>query len=485
MRVLFLSAEAVPLVKVGGLGDVAGSLPRALRALGHDVRVAIPDSPAASGGPERRHLADFRVSVPDGELAAAASEVVAGGAKLTLISGDPIPRDGRVYGSGIAEDGPKFAFFCRAALEACRAVGWRPDVVHAQDSHAAPAAAWLAGPGADDPFFQDTASLLTIHNLPYMGAGAGGALAAYGIPTDGPGIPEWARGGMLPVGIAHADEITTVSPTYAREIVTPEFGCGLDGLLRTRAKRLSGIVNGLDLESWNPAADPDIARPFDRDRLDARPANRAALEFELGLEADPAAPLLGIVSRLDHQKGFDIAFSPLRRWLSAGGALAVLGSGDRGLEEGFAALSREFPSRAAVRFRFDGALARRIYAGSDAFLIPSRYEPCGLTQMIAMRYGSIPVARETGGLADTIRDAASPSGTGILFRDFDPTAVDAALARARALFASRATWESLMRRAMAEDFSWTRSAQRYDALYARAAARKRPAPLAAAARVDP
>ena len=475
MRILFLAAEAVPLAKVGGLGDVAGSLPRVLRRLGHDVRVAIPDSMPRDGGPPRRTFADFRFPTPHGDAAASVSEVVADGAPFFLISGNPIPRDGRVYGNGIAEDGPRFAFFSRAALEACRALDWKPDVLHAHDSHAAPAAAWLSGPGAGDGFFRDAVSVLTIHNLPYMGAGAGEALAAYGIPTDGNGVPDWARGGLLPVGIALADEITAVSPTYAREITTPEFGCGLDGLLRTRADRLTGIVNGLDLERWDPARDPDLVRPFDSRDLESRGADRSALAAELDLDPDDTAPLLGIVSRLDYQKGFDIAYAPLRRWLSDGGRLAVLGSGERGIEEEFASLARDFPSRAAVRFRFDGALARRIYAGSDAFVIPSRYEPCGLTQMIAMRYGSVPVARETGGLADTIRDAASPSGTGFLFREFDAGALEGALARARELFARRDAWNALMCRGMAEDFSWTRSAARYGEIYARAVDRKRSA----------
>jgi starch synthase len=399
--------------------------------------------------------------------------VDAGGFPFLLVGGTPIPRDGRVYGSGIDEDGPKFAFFARAALEMCRALGWKPDVVHAHDSHAAPAAAWLATAGAEDPFFRDTASLLTIHNLPYMGNGAGAALAEYGFPVDGDGLPEWARGALLPVGIAHADEISTVSPTYAREILTPEFGCGLDGLLRARADRLSGILNGLDLLTWDPSRDPALARPFDASNLAARRENKTALLRELSLEGGSEAPLLAIVSRLDHQKGFDIAGAGLARWLESGGLVAALGTGDPAIEASLAGIAAAFPSRFAARFRFDAGLARRIYAGSDALLIPSRYEPCGLTQMIAMRYGSVPVARETGGLADTIRDASNPDGTGFLFQAFDPAALEQALARTRAAFGTPAAWEDLMRRGMAKDFSWSRSALAYGALYERARARRR------------
>jgi starch synthase len=476
VRILFLAAEAEPLAKVGGLGDVAGSLPRALRALGHDVRVALPDAmPVERDGFSPVLAARFEVPSGEGSVAATVSELEAGGIRFLLVGGAPIPRDGRVYGSGIDEDGPKFAFFSRAALEMCRALGWKPDVVHAHDSHAAPAAAWVATAGSLDSFFRDTASLLTIHNLPYMGTGAGAALEAYGLPVGGDGLPEWARGAMLPVGLAHADELSTVSPTYAREILTSEFGCGLEGLLRRREDRLSGILNGLDLERWDPSTDPALARPFDASDLAARRENKAALRRELALEGPENGPLLAIVSRLDHQKGFDIAGPGISRWLESGGQVAALGTGDPAIEAALGGLAAEYPSRFAARFRFDPALARQIYAGSDALLIPSRYEPCGLTQMIAMRYGSVPVARRTGGLADTITDARSPEGTGFLFDAFDPSALDEALARAFAAFSAASVWNGLMRRGMAKDFSWSRSALEYGALYARALLRRRAA----------
>ena len=472
MRVLFLAAEAAPLAKVGGLGDVAGSLPRALAALGLDVRVAIPDAtPVEERGFAPVPVARFSVPSAHGAEGAWVARVEADGFPFFLVGGSPIPRHGRVYGRGIDEDGPKFAFFSRAALEFCRHSGWQPDLVHCHDSHAAPAAAWLSE-ASGDPFFRGTASLLTIHNLPYMGTGADAALADYGIPVTGDGLPDWARGALLPVGIARADEISTVSPTYAREILTPEFGCGLDGLLRSRSDRLSGILNGIDLAVWDPAADPALARPFDAGRLDARRENREALRRELGLDPDPQAPIVGVVARLDHQKGFDAAAPALARWLGSGGQLAVLGSGDAAIESRLAELAAAHPSRAAVRFRFDPDLARRIYAGSDLFLIPSRYEPCGLTQMIAMRYGSVPVARDTGGLSDTIRDAAGPDGTGFLFGPLDADAVSGALERARAMHRRPAQWRALVLRAMAQDFSWTRSARAYAALYDRAAARR-------------
>ena len=473
MRVLFLAAEAVPIVKVGGLGDVAGALPKALAALGHDVRVAIPDStPPGDRRFAREPIASFDLVSAKRRENVEAFGVAAGGVTFQLIGGDSIRRDGRVYGTGVEEDGARFAFFSRAALELCRELGWRPDIVHANDSHTAPAAAWLAAARATDFFYRDAASLLTIHNLPYMGNGAGGALASYDIPTEGPGVPDWARGGMLAVGLAFADEINAVSPTYAREILTSEYGCGLEGLLASRGDRLSGILNGIDTEEWNPATDRALARRFDAESARLRDENRSALRAELRLEADSPAPLLAAVSRLDRQKGFDAALPAIERWLSTGGQFVLLGAGDPAIEESLSRVAAAFPGRASVQLRFDAALARRIYGGSDAFLIPSRYEPCGLTQMIAMRYGSLPVARETGGLADTVRDVRHADGTGILFPGPDPGSVDDALDRVRALWSRPDAWNAAVRNGMGRDFSWRGPARRYSELYDRARERR-------------
>lgn len=335
-----------------------------------------------------------------------------------------------------------------------------------------------------DPFFRDTASLLTIHNLPYMGIGAGDALARFGIPTDGPRIPDWARGAMLAVGIAHADEINTVSPTYAREILTSEFGCGLEGLLSSRRDRLSGILNGIDVTTWDPSTDPAIAHRFNAETTEIRAANKLALRRELGLDAAGSPPLLGAVSRLDHQKGFNVASPAIAEWLSSGGQFVLLGSGDAAIEASLSSLASKFPGRASIQLRFDAALARRIYAGADAFLIPSRYEPCGLTQMIAMRYGSVPVARATGGLVDTIRDADLPGGTGVLFRELNPDSIRAALTRVRGLLSRSDAWSALVRNGMARDFSWREPAKLYSALYQRALSRKRPAAVGATTLVN-
>jgi starch synthase len=475
LKVLFLAAEATPFVKVGGLGDVAGSLPRALAALGHDVRLALPGYGAIDWDHYRPELlARFGVPRNGGAVAAEAWETANDGVPVYLLTGAPIPKDGRVYGSSIEEDAPMFLFFSLAALAACRELSWKPDVVHANDWHTGPAVYRLAPATADD-FFRDTATIYTIHNLPYSGRGAGRFLSQWGFGSSERLLllPEWARDSLLGIGLATADVLTTVSPTYAREIRTAEGGHGLDGALRARGDRLHGVLNGIDMESWNPATDPALRARFDLETLDDRMVNRVALSEEAGLDPDERALLLGMVSRIDSQKGFDIALPALRRWLDSGGKLVILGSGDDAIERQLATLELGWRGRASVRFRFDPPYARRIYAGADAVLIPSRYEPCGLAQMIAMRYGAVPIARRTGGLADSITDMGDPDGTGILFDGYDSSSVLHALERASRVYAQGDEWRELQRRGMRKNFSWDRSAVEYETLYREALRHRR------------
>jgi len=468
LKILFLAAEASPFVKVGGLGDVAGSLPRALALLGHDVRTVIPGYGAIDWQrfrPRRRER--FDVAHAGGFEPAQLWETTSDGPPVYLVTGPPIPMDHRIYGGSIEEDGPKFIFFSLAALEACRALDFRPDVVHANDWHTGPAVYRVALHRSSDEFFRDSATVFTIHNLPYTGLGAGRFLAEYGLPPS-PVLgllPEGARDALLGLGLATADLLTTVSPTYAREIQTPEGGYGFDGVLRARSDRLHGVLNGIDTQSWDPATDDVLFQPFDQTSLELRQANKTALQENTGLQLDPHAFLLGVVSRLDGQKGFDIALPVLPRWIETGGQFVALGSGDPGIEHGLASLELGFPGRASVRLRFDPPHSRRIYGGADAILIPSRYEPCGLTQMIAMRYGGVPIARRTGGLADTITDVGDPGGNGILFDGYDSGSLAHALDRARRVYAQREEWIELQRRGMGRDFGWDRSATQYEALY--------------------
>ena len=468
-----VAAEAAPLAKVGGLADVVGSLPRALRTLGHDVRVVLPGYGSIDWARYTPELvAKFPVYTTWGEVAAEVWRSDIDETPFFLVTGLPIPKDRWIYGRTIQEDGPKFVFFSLAALWSTEALDWTPDVVHAHDSHTGVAAWWLGTEGRENPFFRDVGSVFTIHNLPYAGEGAGRFLGEYKVRrTDAIlALPERFRDSLGGLGILGADMLSTVSPTYAREIRTPEGGHGLDGVLRLRSDRLAGILNGIDTDSWNPAADREIAAVFDAGRLGERRRNKAALQDEAGLEKDARMPLLGVVARLVREKGFDIAAPAVTRWLERGGQFVLLGTGDPALEHEYAQFEMRFPHRASVRLRFDGGYARRIYAGADALLVPSRYEPCGLAQMIAMRYGCLPVARRTGGLADTVTDAGDAGGTGFMFDEFNPWALWDALERALKVYAQGPKWAELQRNGMGRDFSWTTSAKEYAALYARARA---------------
>lgn len=472
MKVFFIASEAAPLVKVGGLADVVGSLPKALFALGHEVRVALPGYGTAIDWPRWKPQWQTKLVVPRewGDQPAEIWEVRVGKLRHYLVTGSPIPGQGPPYGSGIQEDGPKFIFFSLAALWATQVLGWKPDVVHCHDFHSGTAAWWLATEGRGNAFFHNVASVFTIHNLPYAGQGAGKHLSDYHVPRTAAlaALPADYSDSLMGLGILGADLLSTVSPTYAREILTPEGGHGLDGVLRARADRLSGVLNGIDTDLWNPQTDSSIEARYSLGTLGRRAVNKRALQREAGLAGEPHTPLLAAVSRLDSQKGFDVAAPVIRRWLELGGQFVLLGTGEASIERAVASFELAFPGRASVRLRFDGRYAHRIYAGADAILIPSRYEPCGLTQMIAMRYGAIPIARRTGGLADTVIDAGDPRGNGILFDELSAPSVADALERAMAVYADPDRWEALQRRGLRADFSWARSAAEYSAIYERA-----------------
>jgi starch synthase len=476
LRVLFVASEADPLIKVGGLGDVTGSLPRTLRSLSveqtggyHlDVRLVIPFFSAIANRVKNIQLvATFDVQTPDGLVAAEAYETAVGDLPVYLIAGDPIPKEGGVYSLDTRKDGEKFAFFSLAVLELARALDWQPDILHAHDWHTAISVRALHQRRETDPFFARTRSIFTVHNLPFMGAGTDTALEAYGIAAvQDERLPEWGAYQPLPMALSTADLITTVSPTYAREILTPEFGCGLQDFLQERAADVSGILNGLDEQAWDPATDPALAERFTQDSLELRQANKQALLKEFSLPPNMDLPLLILISRMDWQKGVDLALDALRMVAGLPWQAILLGNGDPGLEASVRQLEAEFPYRVRAAIRFDTQLSRRMYAGGDMLLMPSRYEPCGLAQMIGMRYGCIPVARATGGLRDTVIDSQSPdSSTGFLFEKSTPEALAAALRRALTAFQDRQGWQARQRFGMRQDFSWERSALTYTQIY--------------------
>jgi starch synthase len=463
INILFLAAEADPYVKVGGLGDVAGALPRALRTLSSDdlkvdVRLVLPLHAAVRA--EARPLAVFALPRGNSEVQVEVSEATLDGMPVYFINGEPIRASGSVYSSDNILDGEKYVFFSLAALELPRQLGWDVDVIHANDWHAALAAYGNLVRHWDEGT-RRVASVITVHNLPFMGPDVKDIFESYGLPHAQTDLPEWARVRPLPLGLWASDAMVAVSPSYAREMLTPEYGCGLEEFLALRPDTLHGILNGLDVISFNPQDDPALGVNFDVDTLEKRSANKVILQERLGLPYEPQTPLLAIISRMDRQKGVDIAIKAFRGLGKTGWQAVILGTGDPKLEAAALKLQEEMPDQVRVETRYDAGLARQIYAGSDLFIMPSRYEPCGLSQMIAMRYGCVPVVRGVGGLNDTVKHGDA----GFVFKPATPRALIAAIRSALKLYPGRTIWEKFQRSGMQKDFSWENSAKRYLELY--------------------
>ena len=463
-------------MRVGGLGDVGGSLPYALRSLPAeetggrtlDVRMVIPlhgvIDPAAF---TLREVATFPVPHGQSPIEARAFATEINGLPVYLISGAPFLRGTPVYSLDASLDGPKYAFFSQAALELARQLDWAPDILHANDWHTAPAVYALALKRSADPFFKDTRTVLTVHNLPFMGAGAQSALPEYHIPysTDDR-LPDWAQQLPLPLGLLTADRIVAVSRTYAKEILTPEFGCGLQDFLKTREKSISGILNGIDTQTWDPSHDPNAITNFDRESLALRAANKATLQSRFSMIESQRTPLLVFIGRMDPQKGVDSIINALQQISELDWQAIILGTGVPALEAEARQMENDFPDRVRAAIRFDNQLAHLMYAGADILMMPSRYEPCGLAQMIAMRYGCVPVAHATGGLVDTIQDyTPGRDGTGFLYKETTADALADTLRRAIYTYPDSATWKGLQKRGMQQDFNWRRSAVEYAELY--------------------
>lgn len=464
IRVLFLASEADPFIKVGGLGDVAGSLPYALQSLGDDidVRLALPfhtSIRAESLSLVRETV--FTIPRTGRDVPAQVFRTDVKGLPVYLISGAPVTGSLKVYDPNPQADGEKYVFFSMAALEMARKLDWRPDIVHANDWHTATALYGIFKNQAD-PFWAGVKTVFSVHNLGYMGPEAEASIPAYGLPPlDEPLLPEWARRQPMPMGLVSADSVVAVSPTYALEIQTPEYGYGLEPYLQLNRDKVTGIVNGIDYSAWDPSTDDALDSRFTPATLAARSVNKSDLLSQFGLANKPGVPLLAMVTRMDQQKGVDIAVEALRLVTDQDWQAILLGTGSGYLEDAVRHLEADFPDRVAAVIRFDARLSRKIYGAADMFLMPSRYEPCGLAQMIAMRYGAVPLARATGGLRDTIADGR----TGFLFTEPSPTMMAATLRRAFQTFQDQAAWQVIQRMAMAEDFSWEKSALKYAELY--------------------
>lgn len=478
--VLFVTSEMAPWQKTGGLGDISAALPHALRQAGVDVRVLIPAYPSLlSAFPEANVAATL--PSPGGRFPAARVLQAATGEGMPLYLLDCpayYDRPGGPYVSPAGTDWPdnamRFALLSRvAALFASSEtpLPWRPGILHCNDWQTGLAPAYLHYLHGGD-----AATVMTIHNLAFQGLFPARTMIDLGLPSAAfvfNGVEFYGHVSFLKAGLQFADRISTVSPTYAEEIQEPELGFGLDGLLRYRSADLKGILNGVDA-LWNPASDPYLAKPYDHHHLAAKAANRKALVNELGLESDPAAPLLGIVSRLTHQKGVDLVLAIAEELLTDSQEvlpqLVVLGNGERTLEEEFRALAARHPGRVAALIGFDERQAHRIEAGADIFLMPSRFEPCGLNQLYSLRYGTPPVVRTTGGLADTVVDCTAETlsaGTanGFTFTAAEPADLLAAIRRAIEAWHNRRLWRQLQHSGMTADFSWAKAAADYLEIY--------------------
>ncbi len=475
LKILFISAEVAPFAKAGGLGDVAGSLPKALRKLGHDVRVIMPAYqkieqvyPGVDPMP-----GSLWVPLRDGAVQAGAfqSQLPQSDVPIYFIAQQNLFNRPEIY--SYDDDSYRFAFFSRAALELTLALDWKPDIIHAHDWHTAPALTWLATAGQAYEQFRGISTIFTIHNLAHQGHTGWDVFDYLRLQTHSLNEEPYGMVNFMARGIYHATLVNTVSPTYAHEIMTPDKGANLDGLLRQRHFDVHGILNGLDYEEWDPSSDPRLPHHYSVDSLVDRLKVRHALQDHVGLPRRDNIPLVALVTRLDWQKGLDITGHVVHQLMSghAGEAqFVVLGTGAAEYENMFANLAHQHSSKMSAILAYNAGLAPLLYGGSDIFIMPSRFEPCGLGQLIAMRYGSVPVVRATGGLVDTVRDGH----TGFSFYEYSSRAFWQALQRAIFIYNSdKSSWSQIQSNGMRADYSWNRSALGYQQLYEWAMARTR------------
>ena len=482
IEVLSVASEIFPLVKTGGLADVTGALPAALAACGVQVRSLVPGYPAVRDG----LIAGERLSTID-DLFGRKAAIIAGRSRsgdldlLVLDAPHLFDRPGNPYLDSDGRDWPdnaiRFAALAWAAAEIGRGLvaPWCPDIVHCHDWQAGLAPAYLALAGGKRP-----ATVMTVHNIAFQGQVGAEMLSTLRLPLNAyavEGVEYFGSIGYLKAGLFYADRLTTVSPTYAAEIQTPAYGMGLEGLLRARRDDLVGIVNGIDARIWDPATDRHLQRTYDAASLDRRADNKLAVQARMGLDDDPRAPLLCVVSRLTWQKGMDLLLSLLPELVDSGAQLALLGSGDTALEHGFIAASRQFAGRVGCIIGYDEVLSHQLQGGADMILVPSRFEPCGLTQLYGLRYGCLPVVARVGGLADTVIDAndaaiADGVATGIQFAPVDVDNLMTALQRAIRLYRRKPVWTAMQQRAMSREVGWPKRAEQYADIYKHLVVRK-------------
>jgi starch synthase len=478
LKVLFLSSEVVPFAKTGGLADVAGALPGALKQLGVDVRLVIPYYRLVREGNFQIQpvLKDLEIPLGSEKLMANVLEAQTDNeVPVYLIERDDLYDRPNLYGSAVGDyydNLERFSFFSHAALILSEALLFSPDLIHCHDWQTGLVPALIRGPYGDTSTLAGTPTVFTVHNLGYQGLFPAGKLPVTGLLKEEffhpEGLEFWGKISLLKAGIVYSQAITTVSPTYAREIQTPEYGLGMEGIFKHRSASLHGILNGVDYSLWDPAMDSHVPFNYSPRKMEGKRRCKESLIGEMDL--DPSVikkPLLGMISRLDNQKGFDLLVQMLDEILELDVGLTILGSGDELIQKAIQEAAIRHQGHVGFEMGFDEPLAHRIMAGVDIFLIPSRYEPCGLTQMYALKYGTVPVVRATGGLDDTVVqfDPLTKEGNGFKFGPYKPAAFVAAIRQAVNLFQDSRTWKRLMANGMKADFSWDKSAQSYLEIY--------------------
>ncbi len=489
LKIFYVVSEVAPFAKTGGLADVAGTYPKFLKELGHDIRVMMPNYRVIN---ERKYVLRDVIRLRNMEVQVG-DRIVKGSAKSAFLPGSKVQvyfLDNEEYfdreelyqdpktGEDYADNAERFIFFCKECLETLRLLHWQPDVIHCNDWQTALIAVYMKTLLKEDPFFENTGTLLTIHNAAYQGIFPPETVHLTGLPAEyaakGGALEFWGKVNFLKAGILHADLLSTVSPSYAKQIQeSDEYGCGLSETLRSRSKDLYGILNGVDYTVWNPETDKLIPYNYTVTDLTGKQQNKKALAEQCGLKYQEEIPVIGMISRLIDQKGFDLLAESFDKLMAEPVQFVLLGRGEQKYESMFLKFARKYARKCAVRVAFDEGLAHLIEAGSDLFLMPSRYEPCGLNQMYSLKYGTIPIVHAVGGLADTVVDfdPASGEGTGFLFEKYSAKALLDTVKRALKAYQDQGLWRKLVRNAMKQDFSWRVSAEKYVKLYHRIAAR--------------
>lgn len=473
LKVAFISPEAAPFSKTGGLADVAGSLPKALKHLGADVSLFVPFHRETAESGMKFDTTGIEITVPlwRRKIRAEVLSYSGGEVPVYFIKKDELFDRTFLYGTpegDYYDNLERFAFFSRAVLETLKEGGFSPDIVHCNDWQTGLVPAYLKDAYRGDPYFAKTAAVFTVHNIAYQGLFD---WKLYEIMNLGPhlfnpeGLEFWGKVNLLKAGLAYSDLITTVSEAYGREIQTEEYGYGLEGFLKARKDALHGVLNGVDYGEWDPETDPLIPARYSADDLKGKKECRRALLKEFGLKIKPRIPVVGIITRLAAQKGVDILAEAIPALMELDLGLVILGSGDRKYRDLIEGLAERYHGKLSVKIAFNHGLSHLVEAGSDIFLMPSRYEPCGLNQIYSLKYGTVPVVRATGGLEDTVRDYAGGVGTGFKFREYSAKALVDKVKEALSVYADRGAWKELQVRGMREDFSWERSALRYMELY--------------------